>query len=62
MKEKKQEKISSKAITEVNSSIKVDVVLSAACKEVITKRQNPRRFAEVDKMCWEVLFAIYTAG
>lgn len=29
------------------------------CKEVITKRQKPSRFAEVDRICWEVTVSIF---
>lgn len=54
-----QESVSSNAIIDVNSSIKVDAALSVICKEVITKRQNPKRLAAVLNMCWEVLVAIF---
>lgn len=58
--EKIQEHVSKTAIIEVNSSmIRVSIWLVIR-KEVITKRQNPRRFAEVFKMCWDVLLAILT--
>jgi len=57
-KEKKQEKVSRRATTDVNSSILLDSILVLICNEVITKRQNPKRFADVFKICWEVLFAI----
>ena len=56
--EKKQERVSSRATTDVNSSILLDSILVLICNEVITKRQNPNRFADVFKICWEVLFAI----
>lgn len=58
IKEKKQEKVSINAITEVNSSIMLDVALFVICNEVITKRQNPSRFAAVDNICCDVLFAM----
>jgi len=56
--EKKQERVSSSATTDVNSSILLDSILVLIRNEVITKRQNPKRFADVFKICWEVLFAI----
>jgi len=56
--EKKQEEISDIAITDVNSSIRLDAALSLTCNEVITKRQKPKRVADVFKICWDVLFAI----
>jgi hypothetical protein len=58
-KEKKQENVRNKATTEVNSSIILVSVLLVTCKEVITIRQNPRRFTDVLKMCSDVFFAIY---
>jgi len=56
--ENKQEIASDNAINDVNSSIILVFEVSEICKEVITKRQNPRRFAAVPKICWDVLFAI----
>jgi hypothetical protein len=56
--EKRQEKVNNTAKIRVNSSIKTLSVLSAMCNEVITKRQNPSKLAEVFKICCEVLFAI----
>jgi len=56
--EKKQESVSSSATTDVNSSILLDSIFVLKCNEVITKRQKPKRFADVFKICWEVLFAI----
>lgn len=49
--ENKLEKTRNKAIAEVNSSMKLDSAWLLICKEVITKRQNPKRFADVLKMC-----------
>ena len=49
--EKKQEKDKRAATTEVNSSMILASVLLARCKEVITKRQKPKRFAEVFSIC-----------
>jgi hypothetical protein len=46
------------AITEVNSSMKWVSVQLPTLKEVITNRQNPRRFAETFRICCEVLFAM----
>jgi hypothetical protein len=56
--ENKQEKVSNKATMEVNSSITLDAALLVTCRDVITKRQNPSRFADVGKICWDVLLAI----
>lgn len=56
--EKKQENVSNVATIEVNSSIKNVSVWLAICNDVITKRQNPSRLADVFKICCEVLFAI----
>jgi hypothetical protein len=53
------EKIRSKATTEVSSSIILTSDLFEICREVMTKRQNPRRFADVFSMCCEVVFAIF---
>jgi hypothetical protein len=55
--EKRQEKVNKTAKTKVNSSINSLSVLSAMCNEVITKRQNPSKLAEVFNICCEVLFA-----
>lgn len=49
--EKKQEKARINAIIEANSSMALDVALLVTCNDVITKRQNPRRFADVGKIC-----------
>ena len=57
-KENKQETINKIAITEVSSSIILLSALSVKCNEVITKRQNPKRFAEVFKICCDVVFGI----
>lgn len=58
IKEKKQEQVNNSAMMEVNSSIKLDAEVPVICTDVITKRQKPKRFAAVLKICWEVLFAI----
>lgn len=56
--EKIHENVSITATQQVNSSsMRVSVKL-AMCKDVITKRQNPHKFADVFKICWDVLFAI----
>ena len=52
--ENKQDKVSNTARTDVNSSIICVSILSAIFNEVITKRQNPKRFADVFKICWDV--------
>lgn len=46
------------AATEVKSSMMLVNDRLLTWKEVMTMRQNPKRLAEVVKMCWEVLFAI----
>jgi len=56
--EKEHEMVSSNATNEVNSSIRFVSVLLAICSEVMTKRQNPNRFADVPNICGEVLLAI----
>jgi hypothetical protein len=56
--ERIQDIVSRTATTEVNSSIIYDSILLAICNDVITKRQNPRRFADVFRICCDVLFAI----
>lgn len=58
LKEKIHEKVSSTAMTEVNSSIRCVSVRLAMCSDVITKRQNPKRFADVFRICWDVWLAI----
>ena len=58
IKENKHGNASSNAINDVNSSIMLEAELLEMCKEVITKRQNPNRFAAVFSICWEVLFGI----
>lgn len=57
-----QEHVRSNAMTEVNSSILLVSAVSVMCKDVITKRQKPKRFAEVFKICCEVVFAISEIG
>ena len=56
--ENMQENVSNIAIIEVNSSMRLVSFLFAMFKEVITKRQKPKRFADVFKICCEVVFAI----
>lgn len=46
------------ATTEVSSSTILFSALSVKCSEVITKRQNPKRFADVLKICCEVVLGI----
>jgi hypothetical protein len=58
IKENRHAKARSNAITDVSSSIKLDADILVICSEVITNRQNPRRLADVFKMCWDVLFAM----
>ena len=56
--EKIQENVSNTPTDEVNLSIICVSVMLEMCNDVITKRQKPRRFAEVFRMCCDVLFAI----
>jgi hypothetical protein len=56
--ENMHEKIRSRATKEVSSSIILTSDLFVMWSEVITIKQNPRRFAEVLKMCCEVVLAI----
>lgn len=51
MNENKQEQVNNSAMIEVNSSITLEVALLVRCNEVITNRQNPRRLADVGKIC-----------
>ena len=51
------DKVKSTVMIEVRSSIILVSALLAICKELITKRQNPKRFADVFRICWDVLFA-----
>jgi len=57
-KEKPQENVNKTAMMEVASLIKWVSTLLLNRNEVITKRQNPSRFAEVPKICCEVVFDI----
>ena len=45
------------ATIEVNSSIKLFSDLFVRCKDVIMNKQKPSKFAEVFKICCDVLFA-----
>lgn len=58
IKEKKQEQPNSRAITEVNSSIRLASAWLEMCSDVMTTRQNPSRLADVFSICCEVLFGI----
>ncbi len=58
IKEKIQEKLSITPTKEVSLSRRWVSPKLLICNDVITKRQNPRRFAEVPKIWGEVLFAI----
>ena len=49
--ENRQDIVSNKAINEVNSSIMLASEMLEICREVITKRQKPKRFAAVPKIC-----------
>jgi hypothetical protein len=53
-----QDIVSSTAISEVSSSMICVSARLAMCNDVITKRQNPKRFADVLRMWGEVLLAI----
>lgn len=58
MKENKQELVSNNAIMDVSSSMMVVSDLSEMCNDVITKRQKPKRLADVLRMCCDVLLGI----
>ncbi len=62
IKDNKQEKLKRTAITEVNSSIMLVSVRLVMCSEVITNKQNPKRFAAVFKICGEVELAMIHSG
>ncbi len=49
--EKMHDKVNNTARTEVNSSIICVSILSAIFNDVITMRQNPKRVADVFKIC-----------
>lgn len=57
-KENMQDPVSRIATMEVSSSIKWVSSGLAICREVMIKRQNPSRLAEVLRMCGDVLLAI----
>jgi hypothetical protein len=56
-KEKTDKIVSISAVIEVNSSMRLLLDLLPMCNEVIMNRQKPKRFADVLRMCCEVLFA-----
>ena len=56
--EKKHEITKPNATAVENSSMLLDSEWFVTWKDVITKRQNPKRFADVFKICCDVLFAI----
>ncbi len=58
MKESITERQSKAATTLANSSIIELVVAELMCKDVITMRQNPSKFAAVGRICCEVLLDI----
>ena len=58
VKDKTHEIVNNSATIDVNSSIICVSATFEICKDVITNKQNPNRFAEVFKMCCEVLFDI----
>ena len=51
MNEKTEETVKNKATIEVNSSTKLNCDLLVKCKDVITNKQNPKRLADVFKIC-----------
>ena len=57
-KDKKQETVKIKATNDENSSIRLFCDSLEICSDVITIKQNPSRFAEVFRICCEVLLAI----
>jgi hypothetical protein len=56
--ENTEDTVNNSAIKEVKSSIRLFLVLSAKCSEVIIIKQNPNKLVEVLKMCCEVLLAM----
>ena len=54
--ESREEIVKGSAMIDVNSSMRLFSVLFVRWREVITKSQNPSKFAEVPKICCEVLF------
>lgn len=58
-KERVEEIVRNNAIIDVNSSIKEFVDRSVRCSEVMIKRQKPKRLAEVESICCDVLLAIF---
>lgn len=57
--EKIQEAVKNRAITDVSSSITWVSILLLMWSEVITKRQNPRRLADVPRIWGDVLLAMF---
>ena len=57
-KDKPQEMVKIKATKDENSSTRLFCDCFETCSDVITIKQNPNRFAEVFKICCEVLFGI----
>jgi len=53
-----QENVSSMPTAEVSLSIRWVSVMFAICSDVMTNKQNPNRFADVVRICGEVLLAI----
>ena len=49
--EKTDETVKSNAISDVNSSIRLFCVLFVRCRDVMMKRQNPSRLADVPSIC-----------
>ncbi len=52
------EKVRNMATMEVSISIILVSMISEMCREVITKRQNPSKLADVLRMCLDVLLAM----
>lgn len=56
--ENTDDKVKAIAMIEVNSSTKLFSVFFAKCIDVMINRQKPSRFADVAKICCDVLFAM----
>lgn len=57
-KDKEEDAVKRSAMTLVSSSSTLFSAVLVMCKEVKTKRQKPKRFAELPRMCCEVLLGI----
>ena len=56
--DKAEDAVKRRAITLVSSSSTLFSAVLVMCSEVKTKRQKPKRFAELPRICCDVLFGI----